>query len=279
MRTLVTGATGFLGSWVTRALCEAGHQPRVLVRDATRLAPLNDLALEVARGDILDPTSLEVAVRDVATSTRMVNDYLEGRTRFYLPGGLSFADARDVAAAYVSALERGRSGHSDVLAGVNRSYRELLEQLCRLTGLPPALPCPWFMAEMSAWWSDVASLYVEHPFEELNPSVIQYGRYFNFCDRSKAGRELGYRSRPFELTLRDTIHDLWARWTRRAVGAPRAEPAWSGRRPSAWPQSLAMTQRTKSSMKRRSRESGKPPKQRSNSWRAAPARACATCRA
>lgn len=323
MRTLVTGATGFLGSWVTRALSAAGHRPCVLVRDPSRLRPLRALELEVARGDILDPDSLRRATRNVeavihvaglvslrqrdehrlnevnlvgtrnvldaaaerglrvlhtssigtlgvtrepiavdeqgagaravplrypyaeskrqsaelalayarkgldacvllpgnvlgpgdgsATSTRMVSDYLEGRTRFYLPGGLSFADVRDVAAAYVNALERGRSGHSYVLAGVNLSYRELLEQLQELTGLPRALPSPWPMAEVSAWWSELAALYFEHPFEELNASVVQYGRYFNFCDCSKAGRELGYQTRPFQHTLRDTIVDLRAR--------------------------------------------------------------------
>ncbi|MEY4544571.1 MAG: hypothetical protein RL685_766 [Pseudomonadota bacterium] len=323
MRTLITGATGYLGTWVARAVHAAGHRVRVLVRDATRPTPLRALELEVAKGDILDPASLQRAMCDVdavihvaglvslrnrderqlaevniegtrnvldeaaqrrlrvlhtssigalgvtnepiavdesgagaravplrypyaeskrqsaelaleharagldvcvllpgnvlgpgdsnATSTRLVSDYLAGRTRFYLPGGLSFADVRDVAAAYVSALERGRRGHSYLLAGVNLSYRELLEQLRELTGLHRAFPTPWPIAQVSAWWSELSSVYFKHPFEEINANVIQYGSCFNYCDCSKAASELSYRTRPFSETLRDTVLDLVAR--------------------------------------------------------------------
>jgi dihydroflavonol-4-reductase len=65
MRTLITGATGFLGTWVTRAMHAAGHRVRVLARDATRLRPLRALELEAAKGDILDRESLQRAMCDV----------------------------------------------------------------------------------------------------------------------------------------------------------------------------------------------------------------------
>lgn len=39
MRVLVTGATGFLGSHSVKALADAGHEPRLLVRSAARIAP------------------------------------------------------------------------------------------------------------------------------------------------------------------------------------------------------------------------------------------------
>ena len=91
---------------------------------------------------------------------------------------------------------------------MNLSYRELMEQLGQLTQLPRALPAPWPFAELSAFWSECASVYWEHPFEELNSSVIQYGNLFNYCNCSKAEQELAYRNRPFTSTLQDTIADL-----------------------------------------------------------------------
>jgi len=58
MKVLVTGGTGFIGRYLLRALCAAGHGCRVLARPGSDLAPLADLALEVVRGDVTDPASL-----------------------------------------------------------------------------------------------------------------------------------------------------------------------------------------------------------------------------
>ena len=64
---LITGATGFIGKWLTRALVERGHHCRCLVRDISRLNGLQDLQVEVERGDLLDSAVLDSAVQDVDT--------------------------------------------------------------------------------------------------------------------------------------------------------------------------------------------------------------------
>ena len=65
MRTLVTGATGFIGSAVVRRLLHAGHDVRALVRDEDKAAALRGQGVEVVRGDLDDPSSLTEAVAGV----------------------------------------------------------------------------------------------------------------------------------------------------------------------------------------------------------------------
>jgi dihydroflavonol-4-reductase len=141
------------------------------------------------------------------TSTQFVLRYLRREVWSYLAGGASFGDVRDVAAAYVGALERGRAGERYVLAGMNRSYRALQDELCRLTGLQRSAPMPRPVAEWFALWSQAGSAFGRHAFDEFNLSVVRWASMFNFCSSEKAGRELGYRTRDFSQTLADTIAD------------------------------------------------------------------------
>lgn len=65
MKVLVTGATGFLGGWLTRRLLDEGFEVRVLVRSRAKLEELGGLKLDVAEGDVTHPESVEKAVRGV----------------------------------------------------------------------------------------------------------------------------------------------------------------------------------------------------------------------
>jgi dihydroflavonol-4-reductase len=62
MLILVTGATGFLGSNIARGLARTGHRVRALARPESRIDLLAGLPIEVIRGDVLIPGSLEPAV-------------------------------------------------------------------------------------------------------------------------------------------------------------------------------------------------------------------------
>src|SRR5215510_3951433 len=58
MKALVTGATGFVGGAVARALVRAGVDVRVLVRPESHLHNLEGLTAERVVGDLRDPASL-----------------------------------------------------------------------------------------------------------------------------------------------------------------------------------------------------------------------------
>jgi UDP-glucose 4-epimerase len=65
MKILVTGATGKVGSRLTRRLAQRGDQVRALIRDRTRAADLRGDRIELVEGDLLNADSLTAAVRDI----------------------------------------------------------------------------------------------------------------------------------------------------------------------------------------------------------------------
>jgi UDP-glucose 4-epimerase len=65
MKILVTGATGKVGSRLSKHLAERGDRVRALVRDATLAAKLREHRIELAEGDLIHAASLEAAVRGV----------------------------------------------------------------------------------------------------------------------------------------------------------------------------------------------------------------------
>ncbi len=75
MTTLVTGASGFLGSHVARQLVARGEDVRVLMRVSSTNRAIADLSLEYVTGDLRDPVSLERAMKGVKRVFHVAADY------------------------------------------------------------------------------------------------------------------------------------------------------------------------------------------------------------
>jgi dihydroflavonol-4-reductase len=75
MKAFLTGATGFLGSHVARALAAQGADLRLLVRSTSNLKNLEGLNAETATGDLRDPASLEEAMSGCDTVFHVAADY------------------------------------------------------------------------------------------------------------------------------------------------------------------------------------------------------------
>ena len=75
MRAFVTGATGFLGAHVARALAERGAELRLLVRPTSDLRNLEGLDGDRVVGDLRDPTSIRKAMEGCDTVFHVAADY------------------------------------------------------------------------------------------------------------------------------------------------------------------------------------------------------------
>jgi len=75
MKTLITGASGFIGSAVMRLLLEADHDVRAIVRPGSDRRNLDGLPVEIFEGDLQDKTSLEDAVKDCNAVFHVAADY------------------------------------------------------------------------------------------------------------------------------------------------------------------------------------------------------------
>ncbi|MFP3943304.1 MAG: hopanoid-associated sugar epimerase [Alphaproteobacteria bacterium] len=75
MSVLVTGASGFVGAAVVRALLDRGERVRVMTRPASDRRNIEGLDVEVVHGDLDDPDSLAEAVRGMRALYHVAADY------------------------------------------------------------------------------------------------------------------------------------------------------------------------------------------------------------
>ncbi len=125
MKAFVTGATGFLGSHVARALAAQGAELRLLVRASSDLRNIADLNAEQALGDLRDPASIEKALSGCEVVIHVAADYrLWGRdpqemyrsnvegTRALLKAARKQGVRRVVYTSSVATMGFGPNGHA-----------------------------------------------------------------------------------------------------------------------------------------------------------------------
>jgi dihydroflavonol-4-reductase len=324
MRTLVTGATGYLGTELVRELRRRGRDVRALVRSPAAAARLEGTGAETVEGDVLDTASIDRALEGVARVFHMagivghraadepklravnvdgartvlaactragvervvftssvssigpaggpgrprdegawlldgddgrvdfrygrtkaageqaaleaaaggldvvvtnpgfvigpgdvnrvsswpVEEYLRGRLRFTVDGGLSYVDVRDVVAGHLLAEERGRAGERYILTDDdgNLSHHDFFALVGRVTGRPRRqLHLSTGVLRPVLRLGTALRLPVPLDDQELASS----GHWWYYT-AAKARAELGFSVRPIADTVRDTAEWLRA---------------------------------------------------------------------
>ncbi len=154
---------------------------------------------------ILNPSLLLGPGDKRLSSSEDVLRLLAGEIPVIPPGGVNFVDVRDAAAAFESALSRGRAGERYLLGGPNWSFETFFAKLSRLGGVKgPRVKLPERIYSFAG--KAVDAFYRQW---DRTPPVdrvsVEMGQRFWWLDPSKAERELGFEARdPYE-TLYDTV--------------------------------------------------------------------------
>jgi len=132
--------------------------------------------------------------------------FFKGQNPSLIPGGYDWVDVRDVCSAAINAIDKGVPGECYLLSGSWKSLKDMANVVERLGGhKAPRLTLPWWLAHVGAVFLNMhATVTGDVPlYTTMSLDTLQESH--RNISSEKAARDLGYKSRPFEETMADTI--------------------------------------------------------------------------
>lgn len=234
-KAIYTSSSGVIGRAAAGVPADEATAPDALVQE--NLYFRSKLLAEEAVQGFLKRSTLPVVLilpgwmwgpGDAAptASGQLVLDFMNRKLPALPPGGGTPVDVRDVAAAMIAAVERGRSGER-YLVGGDRAYSfvELAALLQQASGVAaPCLQLPYGLAMAFAWGAERWSQLTGTP-TLITRSGIRTLREPHLTNSAKAVRELGATFRPFAETVRDTVEWYRAHQPERLMGTALPQPS------------------------------------------------------
>ena len=147
----------------------------------------------------------------VGHTTRVFADIINGKLSGAIAGTTNLADVRDLAAGTIAAVDRGRKGECYILGNEAASFKRFSRLVAQESGCKKIrFFLPGKLAYLMAGIMEKRAAKTGKMPEMTTYAVWNLIRNNEF-DYSKAERELGYTTRPWE----DTIHDQIA-WMKSA---------------------------------------------------------------
>ncbi len=156
---------------------------------------------------ILNPGHI-IGAYDTHNWARMFFLVNQGKLPGIPPGSGSFANAREVAAAHLAAVEKGKSGENYLLGGPHHSFFEVLTVIGKLLDKPiPKRTTPKSLLMVLAFGGDVLSRLTRRE-PRISPEAAYFLCNDDRMDSAKAVAALGYREIPVEDSLAECLEWL-----------------------------------------------------------------------
>jgi len=151
-----------------------------------------------------------------------VIDAAMGRMPAGVQGSFNAVDVRDLADGVIACAEKGGKGEGYIMSNDLVTIREMFQLIARYTGTKEVkMILPVWAAKALAAVMKIQSKLTGKPALLTSFAIYNLARNNNFSSE-KAIRELGYKTRPFEETIEDTV--AWLREERKIPAEPGAAP-------------------------------------------------------
>jgi dihydroflavonol-4-reductase len=135
----------------------------------------------------------------------VILDMVHRRLPALIDGGYNWVDVRDVVDGMLAAERRGRRGERYLLTGRWAHVVELAALVTRFTSRPtPRFRTPLWLA-LPASYGSLCWGRLTRTTPKFTPGAVRAVSMHRYVSHMKATDELGYRPRPLEATIRDTL--------------------------------------------------------------------------
>ena len=153
---------------------------------------------------VINPTHI-IGPGDKHNWARLLKMIAEQKLPSIPNGSGSFVDVRDVAAGIIRAYHHGRRGENYLLGGMDLNFKAFVHQVADAMGVKPTrVQLPNALLMLLACVKNVVSA-VTKKEPDITPESVSLIADVYGCDAKKARKFLGYQTRPFEQTLKETI--------------------------------------------------------------------------
>ena len=168
---------------------------------------------------IVNPTFVLGPDDPSGTSNSLVKRVMLRQIPFYVDGGLNIVDVRDVAKGHLQAAAKGKPGERYILGGRNFTLGRLFADVGRISGVPPP---PVKVSPRLTNTAVGAARRLGFPVPVSEDELRSAEQWWTYRS-TKAKKELGFKPRPHEETLEDTVHWQAERLGDRVGRAPRSD--------------------------------------------------------
>ena len=172
------------------------YEAELIVKEAVRTHGLEAV--------ILNPVNI-LGPHDTNNWTKeLIRPVIRGTLRVVPPGRAMFCHVKDIVDAHISAVDRGAAGENYLLGGVEVSFKDVIDEIRRVAGLPPSNRVLPKLALRVALIASMVKTRLDHKPPFLTPE--RYARAVGavVCNYDKAVRDLGYRTSSLHQMVEDT---------------------------------------------------------------------------